>query len=74
MESTRGLFISVQGFRHEVIDEFTSGITKNLILMDGEDLVYILEERVNLRDGLQAKIEKAAQEGIIFFPLRNLLG
>jgi hypothetical protein len=36
--------------------------------MDGRDLVHILEGRTDLRDALKAKIERAAQEGIVFTP------
>ena len=67
--STRGLFVSIQGFRSEVVVEFTRGITSNLILMDGSDINLILEGHISLIDALEMKIEKAAQEGIIYFPL-----
>jgi hypothetical protein len=65
LESTRGLFVSVQGFRSEVITQF-SGHGANIILMDGSHLVQILEGRIHLRDGLQEMISKAAQEGIAY--------
>ncbi len=65
LESTRGLFLSVNGFREEVIEQF-NGLGANLILMQGEDLVHILEGRVDLRDALTKKIEKASQYGIIY--------
>ncbi len=67
--STRGLFISIIGFRTEVVLEFTRGITSNIILMDGVDLMLILEGRISLIDALDLKTQKAAQEGIIYFPL-----
>jgi hypothetical protein len=67
--STRGLFVSIPGFRLEVVSEFTRGVTSNIVLMDGVDLLLILEGRVSLIDGLELKIQKAAQEGIILFPL-----
>lgn len=67
--STRGLFVSIPGFRQEVVLEFTRGVTSNIVLMDGMDLLLILEGRVSLIDALDMKIQKAAQEGIIFFPL-----
>jgi hypothetical protein len=69
LTSTRGLFLSIAGFRPEVISEFTRGDTSNIVLMDGSDLVLILEGHVSLEDALELKIRKAAQEGIIFFPL-----
>jgi hypothetical protein len=37
--------------------------------MDGRDLIHILEGRVDLQDALKTKIERAAQEGIVFTPL-----
>ena len=71
LESTRGLFVSIPGFRNEVVAQF-NGSGANLILMDGRDLIYILEGRIDLRDGLKKKIEKAAQEGIVFTLLNEI--
>lgn len=68
LESTRGLFVSIPGFRTEVIAQF-NGRGANLILMNGQDLIHVLEGRVDLRDALKRKIEKAAQEGIVFVPI-----
>jgi len=65
LDATRGLFFSVNGFRDQVISEF-SGHGANIILMSGEDLIHILEGRVDLRDALQIKIEKAAQYGLVY--------
>lgn len=67
IESTRGLFISVAGFRLEVVQEASSLL--NLILMDGQDLALILEGRISLIEALQLKLDKAAQQGILFYPL-----
>lgn len=72
IESTRGLFISILGFREDIIQRLREGGQANLILLDGYDLTLILEGRVSLIDGLQAKADKASQEGILFFPLSNL--
>ena len=70
LESTRGLFITVQGIRPEVIGQF-QGRGSNIIFMDGADIAYILEGRMDLRDALKLKIEKAAQEGKIFVSLSH---
>jgi hypothetical protein len=40
--------------------------------MDGADLTAILEERISLTNALDAKIQKAAQEGIVFFPVGGI--
>ncbi len=68
LESTRGLFIAVQGVRPEVVNAF-SGRGCNIIVVDGYDLAQILEGLVDLRDALKFKIEKAAQEGRAFVSL-----
>jgi len=70
LESTRGLFVAIQGVRSEVVRQF-EGRSSNIIFMDGADLTCILEGRIDLRDALKFKIEKAAQEGIVFIPLHN---
>ncbi len=67
--STRGLFLSIAGFRREVVDGFAKGTASNLILMDGADLALILEGRISLTDALELKVQKAAQEGVIFYAL-----
>ncbi|PEQ90721.1 restriction endonuclease [Bacillus sp. AFS006103] len=66
--STRGLFVSINGFREEVIREFR-GNGANIIFMDGHELMLILEGRINLSDGLKYKIERAVQIGEPFSPL-----
>lgn len=65
LESTRGLFLSVVGFRAEVVEQF-NGKGANIILVDGEHLTHILEGRMDLGEGLRILIEKAAQEGIVY--------
>lgn len=62
LESTRGLFVSINGFREEVIREFKGKGTK-IIFMDGHDIMLILEGRINLNDALRFKVEKAVQIG-----------
>jgi restriction endonuclease Mrr len=62
IDSTRGLFVSISGFREEVVREF-KGSGAKIIFMDGHDLMLILEGRINLVDALQYKIEKAVQIG-----------
>lgn len=72
IESTRGLFVSVAGFRKDTVQGLREAGPANLILMDGYDLTLILEGRVSLIDALQAKVDRAAQEGVLYFPLANL--
>jgi hypothetical protein len=67
IESTRGLFLSIPGFRDEVVTE--AARLSNLILMDGQELALILEGRVSLVEGLQIKLDKAAQQGVLYYSL-----
>jgi hypothetical protein len=71
IQSTRGLFVSMIGFRPEVVIAVTQGGPSRIVLMDGEDLSLILEGHISLEDALDLKTRKAAQEGIIYFPLRE---
>lgn len=72
IESTRGLFLSIAGFRSEIVRRLRESGPANLILMDGYDLTLILENRVSLIDALQAKADKASQEGVLYFSLASL--
>lgn len=71
LESTRGLFFSIAGYRTEVVMDFMRGGGSNVVLLDGQDLMLILEGHISFTDALQLKIEKAAQEGVIYFPLNQ---
>ncbi|MBW1741747.1 MAG: restriction endonuclease [Deltaproteobacteria bacterium] len=71
LESTRGVFISIPGFRQEVIDQFSKR-GGNIILMDGSHLVEVLEGRFDLGDLVRAIIESAAQKGIAYAPVSKL--
>jgi hypothetical protein len=68
LAGTRGLFVSVQGFRPEVVSQFDQR-GSSIILLDGFDLIHILEGRVDLRDALRKKIECAAQKGQVLTPV-----
>jgi len=72
IESTRGLYLAVAGFGEEIIQRLREAGPTNLVLMDGYDLTLILEGRVSLVDALQAKADRASQEGLLYFPLVKL--
>ncbi len=72
LESTRGLFISINGVREEVIRSF-EGNGNNIIFLSGEDFIHILEGRIALDEVLRKKIDKAAQEGIAYFPVSTMM-
>jgi hypothetical protein len=71
LHSTRALFVSMAGFRPEVVDELERG-TKNLLLMSGTEFSLILEGRVTLARALQLKVDEGAKKGRIFFDLAQV--
>ena len=70
--TSQTLFVSVPGFRLDLVLQFTQGVTSNIVLMDGQDLALILEGQVSLNGALELKIQRGAQEGIIYLPLSQL--
>jgi hypothetical protein len=72
LQSTRGLFISVVGFRPEVIEEMQTG-TKNLLLMTGQEFAFVLDGRIKLEKALRLKVEEGAKKGLIFFDLAQVV-
>jgi hypothetical protein len=68
LESTRGLFVSIPGFRPEVVERF-NGHGAKIIFMDGMHLTHILEGRIDLADALRRMIEAAAQKGLVYTAL-----
>ncbi|MNR82468.1 hypothetical protein D3C72_132270 [compost metagenome] len=70
LTSTRGMFVSIQGYRPEIIAQF-QGRDANIIFMDGMDLYHILDGRVSLVDALKFKRDKAVQEGRVFASLTD---
>lgn len=73
IDSTRGLVVSMVGFDSKVLQRLCESGPSKLVLMDGSDLTLILEERVSLLDALKEKIDRATQEGVMFFSLSRML-
>jgi hypothetical protein len=71
LESTRGLFVSINGFRDEVIKKF-EGRGSKILFMTGEDLTLLLEGIMDLKEALRIKIERAAQEGKVFVSISSI--
>ena len=73
-ENTLGLFISISGFSEEAIDQFKNSSDKRVLLMDGEDLIAVFEERTSLSTLLTRKRREAAQTGNIYLKYRDMIG
>jgi hypothetical protein len=74
LQGTKGLFISIEGFTPTSMQAFEKGTTPNILLMDGEDLLYVLEERIDLVKLLSEKRKHASRTGEIFYKARFILG
>jgi hypothetical protein len=66
-KSTLGLFISINGFSSECT-HVSSPVVKSMILMDGQDLIAVLDNRIILTEMLFRKRRHAVEKGEIFFP------
>lgn len=73
-ENTLGLFISISGFSEEAVSQLKISPDKRVLLMDGGDLIAILEERITLSDLLMRKRKEASQTGNIYLTYRDMMG
>lgn len=62
LKTALGLFLSIEGFSEQALTRL-NGQTLSFILMDGSDLVAVLEGRIDLTSLLIAKRQHASQTG-----------
>lgn len=72
LENTLGLFISINGFTAEAVTAHSYG-KKLMILMDGMDIMAVLEKRIDLTELLFRKKRAASQKGNIYFKVNEIL-
>ena len=72
LKSTLGLFISFNGFSKESLSVDSPGI-KAMILMDGADIMAVLEDRIELTELLYRKRRHASETGNIFININDIL-
>jgi hypothetical protein len=65
-KSTVGLFISLDGFSSECT-QTGSPVLKSMILMDGGDLMMVLDGRIRLDDMIRIKRRHASNTGEIYY-------
>jgi len=65
LDNTLGIFVAINGFSPDAVKLHSQG-RPVLFLVDGVDLVAVLEKRIDLRDLLRRKRRHAAQTGNIF--------
>lgn len=72
LENTLGLFISINGFSPDAIQAHSTG-RRLMILMDGNDLVGVLEGRIDLIQLLTRKRRYAAMTGNIYLGIKEIM-
>lgn len=70
LKNTLGLFISLDGFSKEST-QTSNPVVKSMILMDGQDLMYILDGRISLNEMIFIKKRHASDTGEIYHKIAN---
>lgn len=70
-QSTRGIFISMNGFDNNVIIKFSND-SPRIILMTGEDLALVLSGTRSLYDVIYAKVDALVRHGNICYLAREM--
>lgn len=70
-KATLGLYISFNGYSADSLNVNAPGI-KAMILMDGQDLTYVLDGRIDLLDLLYRKRRHAAETGDIYLRVNDI--
>lgn len=66
-KTTLGMFVSMSGFTKSAIAKAGGGRAKSMILVEGRELMPVLEGRVDLRDLISRKIRRAHETGDALF-------
>ncbi|NNG38300.1 hypothetical protein HJ588_03300 [Flexivirga sp. ID2601S] len=72
IDATRGLFISMAGFRPAAVDRYRQAKENRLVLFDGADLAWVLEGRFDFTDALRAKVRAASIQGDPYISVNRL--
>ncbi|MDO4535744.1 MAG: restriction endonuclease [Clostridium perfringens] len=68
----RGIFISINGFLMDSVNALINRKALKTILIDGTDLVYVVEQRYSLKEMLDIKIREAQTKGRIYVDISTL--
>lgn len=71
LENTLGVFLSINGFSKDGVAAHASGGVV-IILIDGADLMAVLEERIDFVSLIQRKKQHAARTGNIYLPFYEI--
>ena len=71
LKNTLGLYISLEGFSNDCL-KVENPILKSMILLDGLDLMMVLDGRIKLNDLIYLKRRHASQTGEIFYRISGV--
>ena len=69
LKNTLGVFISMSGFSNSALDS-NAHINKSMILIDGQDIMMVLEDRISLSYMIRLKRRHASETGEIMFRIQ----
>jgi len=72
LENTLGVFLAINGYSQDAVTAFSRG-RPNIVLMDGADLMVVLEERIDFVSLLLRKKRHAAQTGQIYLRVHEII-
>ena len=70
---TRGVFLSINGVSREAQDAITRGKQPTFFVVDGYDIMMLLEDNMELREFLRRRQRLLAEEGRVCVPFGELL-
>lgn len=73
LDNTLGLFISINGFSSEAVEGYLQGHRPRIICMDGGDITYACEGRIDFCDLLRRKKDIAVQQRKILCSAANIV-
>jgi hypothetical protein len=73
LDNTLGLFVSLNGFSEEALTGYLQGNRPRIVCMDGQDLMAVLDQTIELPDLILRKKDLAVQKRSIFIGVREIL-
>lgn len=70
---TIGFFISMSGYGDDAVDALALGKGLNIVLVDSADMDAAILRQNGIKNVLKLKLRKAAEEGVIYFPVEGKL-
>jgi hypothetical protein len=69
---SRGMFVSYTGFSEDGLEAFARGKATRIICMEGLDLYYVLQGKLDLREVIDRKMRRAGETNRAFVSMRDL--